>query len=106
MPADDQRGAISDCSAEVGELGEDGVGVGADSRRRLDEACEDLGLEPGTRRRHDLVEQRRRLERLRIDEEQLLLDAERERRRATPAHSVRITAARTACTGRPAASQA
>ena len=63
------------------------------------------GLRRVARLGDHLVEERRRLERLRVDEEQLLLDAERERRRAAPAHSVG-SRARTACTGRPAASQA
>ncbi len=90
-----------DFGSEPLQLGQYLVRVAADRRRGLDEAGEELGLQPFVRLRHDLLEHRSCLQRLGVDEEQLLLDAERERRGAAPAHS-----GRTACTGLPAASQA
>ncbi len=72
-------------------------------RRDLDERLEELLLDPVGR----LAEDARPAvaggqKRLRIDEHQLLLDAERPRRRRAEAHYL----PRTPCTGRPAASHA
>ena len=66
-------------------------------RVRLDQAGEELGLQPG--RAEQLLDPGRERQRLGVDELQLLLDADRQR-------PPEVTSPRTACTGRPAASHA
>ena len=69
----------------------------ADGRVRLDQAGEELGLQPF--RPEQPLDAGGELERLRVEEHQLLLDAQRQ-------PDGRTYFPRTACTGRPAASQA
>ena len=90
-----------DLASQPHELRERLVRVRAHRRRDLDDAGEELGLEARAGIGHDLGKERHGLERLRIDEEQLLLHADRSRRGVAEAHLPRMP-----CTGRPAASQA
>ena len=79
----------AELGAKARQLCEHLVGVATHRGRRLDDAGEELRLEASVRLGHDLLEHRRSLERLRVDEEELLLDPDRERRSAPPAHSGR-----------------
>jgi len=97
----------------VGKLGakrlersEDGLGVRQDGRCQLDQALEQLRLQALPRLTDDPREGGNRLERLRVDEKDLLLDAERPRRRSAEPVDHGLVLPRTAWTGRPAASQA
>jgi hypothetical protein len=76
-----------------------------DRRRDLDDALEELGLHALRRLADDTRKGRCRVERLGVDENELLLHTERPRRRGAEAR-VDQDLPRIPCTGRPAASHA
>src|SRR5207247_11176661 len=91
-----------------GQLVAHGGRVRPDGRRELDEALEDLRLDALARRADDPREARPDVERPGVDEEQLLLDAERPRLGAPEPEALGFVShfPRTPCTGRPDASHA
>src|SRR5438874_5630046 len=102
------------CRAPVGELLskppqrlEHPVRVREDRSRNLDDAFEELRLHALGGLPNDAREGGLRLERLRVDEDEFLLHAERPRRRRAEArHEFGQALPRTPWTGRPAASHA
>jgi len=96
--------ALGDRCPHPLELRESGPGAGDGGSRELDEALEDLGLDALVSLADHAREARGRIQRRGIDEEELLLDPQRPGLGA--AEPVLNHLPRTACTGRPAASQA
>src|SRR5439155_17226180 len=72
--------ACSESVARSRRSSASGLRVGNDRRRQLGDALEQLGLQAFARLWDEQREHGRRLERLGIDEDDLLLDAERPRR--------------------------
>lgn len=96
----ERLGPSRELVAERAQLPEHLVRALADLGGRLGEAREELGLQPLRGLWHDALDGRLKLERSRIEQQQLLLDTERE---GAPEG---VAQRRTPCTGRPAASQA